>query len=227
MQKGISLLLAAACMVIFIASCNKDEDVVIADPCQTDPQYWANVAIDNINVDTRGACNTAYIEIDSVYQYFQPVMFGDEYLVVATSNFRLYNDTNYLGRFDVQLAIMAHDSIVNTTINGTDTTRQVPLQQLCYLLHTGELVFFQSQMNQQDKNGGFLDYTGPDSVNYRLSLSMNPEMDILGNEGLGQAILNGDTTDVCICQAGFSGSVVNGAETDTIEIDGLARLPFK
>lgn len=227
MKKGIYLFTGLVLIISLLNSCKKDDNTTTADPCQTDPAYWTSLTVDGDAVDTRGACNLAYIELDSVYQYFHPTMFGSNYLVTAASVFTLYDDTTYMGRLNMQLSVLAPDSIVDVTINGTDTARNIPLQTLCYLLHTGELVFFQSQMQQEDKNGGFISYTGADTVHYQLNTGTDPEMDILGNEGLGQALLDGDTTDVCICQVGFKVDVTNGNQTNTIELDGLSRLPFK
>lgn len=229
MKKGPYLLATVFLLtMVVIQSCNKDEDTTPVVTCQDDPATWAALAVDSMEVDTRGDCNEARMEYDTAFQYFAQYYINGNYLVTAASAYHLYDDTTYLGRFSTEVAFFAPDSIVQLTISGGDTLRRVDLQTMCYLLQTGRIVFFVTEMEQDGLNGGNFKYRSPDSTLYSMVPNSNiSEMNVLSNEGLQTVTVGNDSITACICQVGFDVTLQDGPGNNQLVIDGLARLPFK
>lgn len=230
MKKGFIWLLSAAVAMFMLHSCKKDDNNTnTGDPCDTtaEPQYWFYGTVDGESVDTRGACNSTYLELDNVFQFIEPVKFGDKYLVTSKTSFSVYQDSVYVGIIELNLGVMAPDSLVDVNISAADTTLSLPTQQFCSLLKIGELVFYQTHMVQQNKNGGYITLENNNAQAFRINPGQNPQMDVEAIAGIGQLVLNGSTGNACICQAGFSFTMDEVSGTNTLQIDGTAYLPFK
>lgn len=207
------------CLLATIAACTKTE----APNCQSDT-FWADITIESTSYNTLTPCTEWHLVVDSTAQSVDAASTLGFHFSSVTNKFHIQKGDTSSGTFQFDLFFFAPESLIETTISGTDTTRTISPANICAILDSN---FHRLGSSLQDTvsvvtNITFASNAGNAYESYLLATNWQ-----VGGYGFQPLTIEGVTGAECYTRFEMNALLTDTLGTDTLQLSGRFRVPFK
>lgn len=219
MMKNKIITLLPFCLLVLAASCTKTE----APNCQSDT-FWADIRIVSTDYNTLAPCADWEVIIDTTTQNVaDDVTLGFRFSSVSTK-LHLQNGDTAAGSLQFDLFFFAPESLIETSINGADMNRTITPENICAILDSN---FHRLGSSLQDTVSVVTNITFSSNANYSYESYLLVSNWQIGGYGFQPLEIEGVTDGECITRFEMNALLTDTLATDTIQLSGRIRMPFK
>lgn len=205
-------------LLVLASSCSKTE----TPNCQSDT-FWADIRLNGNDYNTLSPCADWEVVVDSTTQSVDTVAtLGFRFSKVSTS-FHLQNGDTSAGNLQFDLFFFAPESLIETSINGTDTTRTITPANICAILDSN---FHRLGNSLQDTVSVVTNIIFSTNSNYSYESYLLPTNWQIGGYGFQPLQIEGVTDRQCFTRFEMNALLTDTLATDTIQLSGRMRVPF-
>ncbi len=205
--------------LLLAAGCTKTE----APNCQSD-QFWADIRIAATDYNTLAPCADWEVVIDSTVQSVDPeATLGFHFSKVSTQ-FHLQNGDTSSGRLKFDLFFFTPESLIVTSINGTDTSRTITPENICAILDSN---FHRLGSSLQDTVSVVTNIAFSNNANNSYESYLLVSNWQIGGYGFQPLEIEGVNSGECFTRFEMNALLTDTLATDTIQLSGRIRVPFK
>lgn len=226
------ILILAFIAMVFASSCKKDDegDGTIDTTCTETREFWLDGSIDGQAFVTSEPCGNLRLFEVEVDQVFDPQDFGGKYL------FSFYSEQNVIdslgaaqGKFEITMAVLVSPSIIDTSINGTDTTLTVSPNNICNVMLLGTHYNYLNQAQTNNSNGFKFEYADIDGKVWKATqLQTDSSFVITSNDGIVSVNpFSGAFFPYCTATFSYNTILTESQGSDTLRVIGTGRLGFR
>lgn len=206
-------------LLVFAVSCEKTE----APNCQSDT-FWADIRLDGTDYNTLSPCADWEVVVDSTTQSVDTdVTLGFRFSRVSTA-FHLQNGDTTAGSLRFDLFFFAPESLIETSINGTDTSRTITPANICAILDSN---YHRLGNSLQDTVSVVTNIIFSTNANYSYESYLLVSNWQIGGYGFQPLEIEGVTNGQCFTRFEMNALLTDTLATDTIQLSGRIRVPFK
>lgn len=219
MKTALSPYFLSLFILATIAGCSKTED----PNCQSDT-FWADITLNGKDYNTLTPCAEWYITIDSLTQNIDNQSISGFHFTKLSNQFSIQKGDTTAGKLRFDLYFFAPESLLQTTVLGTDTTRFITPQNICTLLDSN---FHRLGNSLQDTvsvvtNILFTDNAGTTVETFYIVNNWQTS-----GYGFQPIEIEGVVDGECRTRFEMNALLSDSTKNDTTALYGRIRLPFK
>jgi hypothetical protein len=207
------------CLSATLASCTKTE----APNCQSDT-FWAEITIENTSYNTLTPCSEWRLVVDSTSQSIGSEATLGFHFSRVTNRYHLQKGDTSSGTFQFDLFFFAPENLIETTIIGLDTTRTISASNICAILDSN---FHRLGSSLQDTVSVVTNITFATNAGYAYESYLLPTNWQVGGYGFQPIQIEGSIGNECYTRFEMNTLLTDTLGTDTLQLSGRFRVPFK
>lgn len=205
--------------LVLAASCTKTE----TPNCQSDT-FWADIRLNGTDYNTLEPCADWEIVIGTPSQLVENDQTLGYHFTKLSSGFQLKNNDTTAGSLQFELFFFAPESLVETSINGSDTTRTITPANICAILDSN---YHRLGSSLQDTVSVVTNIIFSSNADYSYESYLLVSNWQIGGYGFQPLQIEGVTDGQCYTRFEMNALLTDTLATDTIQLSGRMRLPFK
>ncbi len=220
MKAPLLLYLFLVYLIAIVIGCTKSEDA----NCQSET-YWVDIDLNGTAYNTLTPCIDWYITVDSLTQSVEnDTVLGSYYFTKLVNKFTIWNSDSSVGKLEFDMFFFAPDSLVQTTIAGTDTTRFMSPESICTLLDSNYHRLGNSLQDTVAVVTNILYTDNAGNTTESIYIVNNWQTPGFGYQPIEiEGVVDGE----CRTRFEMNALLSDSTLTDTIPLFGRVRLPFK
>jgi len=211
------LFLAFAAVVA--TSCNKTEDA----NCQS-AKHWVDITLNGNAYNSLAPCAEWQVSIDSLSQTIDGEVINGFYFMQLSNQLSINRGDSSIGNLWFDLFFFAPENLLQTTINGTDTSRFMSPENICALLDSN---YHRLGNSLEDTNAVVTNITFTNNAGNALESFYQVTNWQTSGYGFQPIEIEGDENGECITRFEMNALLSDSTQTDTIGLFGKVRMPFK
>jgi len=206
-------------LIAALTSCTKTD----APNCQSDT-FWADITINNTGYNTLTPCSDWHLVVDSTAQSVSSEATLGFRFSSVTNKFYLQKGDSTSGSFKFDLFFFAPENLIETNISGTDTTRTISPTNICAILDSN---FHRLGSSLQDTVSVVTNITFTSNAGNSYESYLLPTNWQVGGYGFQPLEIEGVTGNECFTRFEMNALLTDTLGTDTLQLSGRFRVPFK
>ncbi len=218
--------------MVLASSCKKDDDGdgPLGTTCTETREFWLDGSVGTQAFVTSEPCGNLRLSEVQVGQVYEPRDFGGKYLFTFTSTQNVADSLGAVqGKFDISVGILVSPAIIDTSINGTDTTLTVSPNNICDVMLLGTHYNYLNQAQTNNSNGFKFEYADIDGKVWKATqLQTDSSFVVTSDDGIVSVNpFSGAFLPYCTVKFSYNTLLTEFQGTDTLRVIGTGRLGFR